>query len=84
MIHAVRIRAGIRGEGVFDAVKTVLDMLSIAARERWAHLAPEWQPDTSGHNGTAWICPVKAVWAVRNAATFEKAMVNAVNLGRLA
>ena len=82
-IHAAMIRAGIRGEDVFDAIETVLDILPAAARERWSPLlAPEWQPDTSVANGTAWGCLAEAVWSVRNAATFEEAIVNAVDLGR--
>jgi ADP-ribosyl-[dinitrogen reductase] hydrolase len=82
-IHAAMIRAGIRGEDVYHAIETVLDILPAAARERWAPLlAPEWQPDTSVANGTAWVCLAEAVWSVRNAATFEEAIVNAVDLGR--
>jgi ADP-ribosyl-[dinitrogen reductase] hydrolase len=83
MIHAAMIRAGIHGEGVFDAVETVLGILPTAVREHWRPLlAPHWQPDTSQNNGTAWTCLAEAVWAVRNAASFEEAIVNAVDLGR--
>ena len=82
-IHAAMIRAGIRGDDVFNAIETVLDVLPAAARERWASLlAPEWRPDTSVSNGTAWGCLAEAVWSVRNAATFEEAIINAVDLGR--
>lgn len=82
-IHAAMIRAGMRGDDVFDAIDTVLGILPAAARERWAPLlAPGWQPDTGKNNGTAWTCLAEAVWAVRNAATFEEAVVTAVDLGR--
>lgn len=82
-IHAAMIRAGIRGEDVFDGIEIVLDVLPAAARERWASLlAFSWQPDCGRNNGTVWACLAEAVWAVRNAATLEEAVVNAVDLGR--
>lgn len=82
-IHAAMIRAGIRGEDVFDAAGTMLEMLPVAARERWTPLlAAGWRPDTGTNNGTVWVALAEAVWAVRHAATFEEAVVNAVDLGR--
>jgi len=81
-IHAAMIRAGIRGEDVFDAIDLVLDVLPAAARERWAPLlAPDWKPQHTPRNVTVWGCLAQAVWAVRRAATFEEAIVHAVNLG---
>ena len=77
------VRAGIRGEDVFDAIGLVLDTLPQAARERWAELlSPNWQPDLATNNGTVWTCLAEAVWAVRNSSSFEEAIVNAVDLGR--
>ena len=82
-IHAAMVRAGIRGEDVFDAIDLVLDTLPQAARERWAELlSPNWQPDLATNNGTVWTCLAEAVWAVRNSSSFEEAIVNAVDLGR--
>jgi ADP-ribosyl-[dinitrogen reductase] hydrolase len=82
-IHAAMIRGGIRGEDVFDAIESALAVLPAEARDLWMPLlASGWQPDTSKNNGTAWDCLAEAVWAVRNAATFEEAVVNAVDLGR--
>ena len=82
-IHAAMIRAGIRGEDVFDAIESALAVLPAEARDLWMPLlASGWQPDTSKNNGTVWDCLAEAVWAVRNAATFEEAVVNAVDLGR--
>ena len=82
-IHGAMVRAGIRGEDVFDAVHVVLDMLPPAARERWAALlSPDWRPDLTANNGTVWTCLAEAVWAVRTSASFEEAIVNAVDLGR--
>jgi ADP-ribosyl-[dinitrogen reductase] hydrolase len=82
-IHGAMVRAGIRGEDVFDAIGTVLSLLPAEARDRWAPLlSPEWEPDTSTNNGAVWTCLAEAVWSVRNASTFEESMVNAVDLGR--
>jgi len=82
-IHAAMIRAGIHGEDVFAAVDKAFDVLPPEAREHWTPLlSPRWQPDTSKNNGTVWDCLAEAVWAVRTAATFEEAIVNAVDLGR--
>lgn len=82
-IHGAMIRAGIHGEDVFDAIDVVLSMLPSEAEDRWGPLlAPDWQPDTDAANGTVWACLAEAVWAVRRAATFEEAVVNAVDLGR--
>jgi ADP-ribosyl-[dinitrogen reductase] hydrolase len=82
-IHAGMIRAGIRGEDVFDAIDAVLDALPSEARERWAPLlAPGWRPEIGAPNGAVWPCLAQAVWAVRTATTFEEAVVNAVDLGR--
>ena len=78
-IHAAMIRAGIHGEDVFAAVEKALDVLPAEAREQWMPLlAPRWQPDTNKNNGTVWDCLAEAVWAVRTAATFEEAIVNAI------
>ena len=82
-IHGAMVRAGIRGEDVFDAIDGVLLLLPHGARDRLAPLlSPQWQPDIAANNGTAWACLAEAVWAVRTAANFEEAMVNAVDLGR--
>jgi len=82
-IHAAMIRAGIRGEDVFDAIESALAVLPSEARDLWTPLlASGWSPDTSSNNGVVWDCLAEAVWAVRNAATFEEAVVNAVDLGR--
>lgn len=82
-IHGVMVRAGIRGDDVFDAIGDAFDVLPAAARERWEPLlSPHWQPDTSAPNGTVWGCLAEAVWCVRNAFTFEEAIVNAVDIGR--
>ncbi|MFM7292977.1 MAG: ADP-ribosylglycohydrolase family protein [Planctomycetia bacterium] len=82
-IHAAMIHAGIHGNDAFSAIDAVLDVLPAEAREWWTPLlAANWQPDTSKNNGTVWDCLAEAVWAVRTAATFEEAIVNAVDLGR--
>jgi ADP-ribosyl-[dinitrogen reductase] hydrolase len=82
-IHAAMIRAGIRGEDVFDAIESALAVLPSEARDLWTPLlASGWSPDTSSNNGAVWDCLAEAVWAVRNAATFEEAVVSAVDLGR--
>jgi ADP-ribosyl-[dinitrogen reductase] hydrolase len=82
-IHGVMVRAGIRGDDVFDAIDDALDVLPVAARELWQPLlSPRWQPDTSLPNGTVWACLAEAVWAVRHASSFEDAVVRAVDLGR--
>jgi ADP-ribosyl-[dinitrogen reductase] hydrolase len=82
-IHGVMVRAGIRGDDVFDAIDDALDVLPVAARELWEPLlSPRWQPDTSLPNGTVWACLAEAVWAVRHAVSFEDAVVRAVDLGR--
>lgn len=82
-IHAAMIRAGIHGEDVFEAATQVLEGVSLPARKLWSQLlAPGWKPDVNASNGTVWTCLAEAVWAVRNADTFEEAVVNAVDLGR--
>jgi ADP-ribosyl-[dinitrogen reductase] hydrolase len=82
-IHGVMVRAGIRGDDVFDAIDDALDVLPVAARELWEPLlSPRWKPDTSLPNGTVWACLAEAVWAVRHATSFEDAVVRAVDLGR--
>ena len=82
-IHGAMVRAGIRGEDIFDAIGHVFEVLPAAARERWEPLlSPHWQPDTSVPNGTVWACLAEAVWAVRHASSFEDAIVRAVDLGR--
>jgi ADP-ribosyl-[dinitrogen reductase] hydrolase len=45
-------------------------------------LDPRWGPsDTDLGNGTVWTCLAQAVWAVRRAATFEDALIGAIDLG---
>jgi ADP-ribosyl-[dinitrogen reductase] hydrolase len=82
-IHGGMIRAGIRGEDVFEAIEVVLALLPSEAHDRWVPLLrPGWKPDIQANNGAVWTCLAEAVWAVRNADTFEEAIVKAVNLGR--
>ena len=82
-IHSAMVRAGLRGEDVFEAIGATLDLLPVEARQFWQPLlAPEWEPDDKNNNGVVWTCLAEAVWAVRHAPNFESAVVNAVDLGR--
>lgn len=82
-VHAAMIRAGIRGDDVFAAIESMLGVLPGSAREQYEPwLSPHWVPDTSTNNGTVFTALAEAVWAVRHAASFEEAVVNAVDLGR--
>jgi len=55
-IHAAMIRAGIRGEDVFDAIESAFAVLPSAARDLWTPLlASGWSPDTSSNNGKVFL-----------------------------
>jgi len=82
-LHAAMIRAGIRGEDIFEAIDAMFEVLPPAARTRYGPLlAAGWQPDTRPGNGAVFTALAEAVWAVRHASSFEEAVVNAVDLGR--
>jgi ADP-ribosyl-[dinitrogen reductase] hydrolase len=77
------MRAALRGDEPWTALDVAVDALPDAERARFAAmLAPSWHPDDADvGNGSAWGCLAQAVWAVRGAATFEDALVAAVDLG---
>jgi ADP-ribosyl-[dinitrogen reductase] hydrolase len=81
-IYHRMIRAALRGDNPFAELTECLRQLP-ADQMRWVEmLDPTWTP--SGRdlsNGTVWGCLAQAVWAVRKNETFEKAVVNAIELG---
>ena len=82
-IHGAMVRAGVLGQDVFAAIDEVLDLLPADARERWAPLlSSTYVAEADASNGDVFTCLAQAVWAVRGAASFEDAVVRAIELGR--
>jgi ADP-ribosyl-[dinitrogen reductase] hydrolase len=77
------MRAALRGAEPWPVLAAEVAALPDAERPRFAAmLAPGWDPEDSAvGNGSAWGCLAEAVWAVRRTATFEAAVVAAVDLG---
>lgn len=82
-IHALVVRAAVCGNDPLAAIPGAIAMLDPSLRDRWSGLlAPDWQPSGDDlPNGTVWTCLAQAIWAVRGAASFEDAMVRAIDLG---
>ncbi|MDV9187599.1 ADP-ribosylglycohydrolase family protein [Streptomyces sp. SR27] len=77
------VRVALLGEDPLTALPATLAEVAPAHRERWATvLAPDWHPDQATEfNGAVWPCLGSALWALRTTASFEEALVAAVDLG---
>jgi len=83
VLHTVMVRAAVRGDDPLAALAASLATADLVDDPRWrVLLGPSWHPDDAEHgNGTVWTCLAQAVWAVRHADSFERAVVDAVDLG---
>ncbi|MDT9692871.1 ADP-ribosylglycohydrolase family protein [Streptomyces sp. P9(2023)] len=77
------VRVALLGEDPLSAVPTALAAVAAPHHDRWATvLAPSWHPDDATEfNGAVWPCLGSAVWALRTTASFEAALVAAIDLG---
>lgn len=83
-IAAEIIRQLILGGEFAGAVASAVEVVDGDLRPDFRRmLGVDWDPAlaTDGHNGLAMVCLAQAVWAVRHSATYEEAVVKAVDLG---
>ncbi|MEY2755829.1 MAG: hypothetical protein RJB65_2187 [Actinomycetota bacterium] len=89
VIHVELVRRTILGADVFAdddrILRDVVGLVPDGIREQFAAmLSPDWIPGSlpgEPGNGSVWGCLAAAVWAVRHHATFDGAVIAAIDLG---
>lgn len=83
VIFHLMVRAALAGTDPVDVVDDALGQVQPAERPAWATvLAPDWTPEMAEQsNGAVWPTLGSAVWALRHATSFERAMRLVLDLG---
>lgn len=81
-IYHELVRHALAGEDPLAAIPDALDQVAADPRDRYEEmLADTWKPGEGPPNGTVWGALATALWAIRQATSFEEAVVRAINCG---